>query len=77
MGADCELSIGPNGKLNFLFIDKGNKKVNVGNKLSDFVVQRQLGKGHFGSVSLVQSKLTNKVYAMKEIKSAIRNTKRN
>ena len=69
MGADCELSIGPNGKLNFLFIDKGNKKVNVGNKLSDFVVQRQLGKGHFGSVSLVQSKLTNKVYAMKEIKS--------
>ena len=69
MGADCELSIGPNGKLNFLFIDKGNKKVNVGNKLSDFVVQRQLGKGHFGSVSLVQSKLTNKVYVMKEIKS--------
>ena len=69
MGSDFELSIGPNGELNFLFIDKGNKKVNVGNKLADFVVKRSLGKGHFGSVSLVQSKLTHKVYAMKEIKS--------
>ena len=51
-----------------MFIDKGNKKVDVGNKLADFDVKRSLGNGHFGSVYLVQSKLTHKVYAMKEIK---------
>ena len=69
MGADLEFNIGEDGKLNLLFIDKGKKKVNVGNQLSDFNIQRKLGQGHFGSVYLVQSKLTKKVYAMKEIKS--------
>ena len=69
MGADFELTIGENGKPSLLFIDKGKKKVNVGNKLSDFEIQRKLGQGHFGSVCLVKSNITKKVYAMKEIKS--------
>ena len=69
MGADFDLSINQNGQPQIMFIDKGKKNVNVGNKLSDFIIERQLGKGHFGSVYLVTSKLTKKVYAMKEIKS--------
>jgi len=42
MGADLEFNIGEDGKLNLLFIDKGKKKVNVGNQLSDFNIQRKL-----------------------------------
>ena len=67
MGADFDFTISQDGQPQLLYIDKGHKKVDVGNKLSDFIVQRQLGKGHFGAVFLVTSKLTNKVYAMKEI----------
>ena len=69
MGADFEFTITSDGKPQLLFIDKGRKKVNVGNKLEDFEIQRKLGQGHFGSVYLVKSKLTKKLYAMKEIKS--------
>ena len=69
MGADFEFTITQDGKPQLLFIDKGRKKVNVGNKLEDFDIQRKLGQGHFGSVYLVKSKLTKKLYAMKEIKS--------
>ena len=58
-----------NGRPQLLFIDKGGKKVYVGSKLSDFIIVKKLGEGHFGSVSLVSSKITNKLYAMKEIKS--------
>ena len=57
-----------NGKPQLLFIDKGGKKVNVGSKLSDFTIVKKLGEGHFGSVNLVTSKITKKLYAMKEIK---------
>ena len=59
-----------NGLPRFLAIDKGGQKVNVGSKLSDFTIARNLGEGHFGSVKLVKSNLTNKLYAMKEIKSS-------
>ena len=58
-----------NGKPQLLFIDKGGKKVKVGSKLSDFTIVKKLGEGHFGSVCLVSSKITKKLYAMKEIKS--------
>ena len=58
------------GKPQFLCIDRGGTKVNVGSKLSDFTIVRNLGEGHFGSVKLVTSKLTKKLYAMKEIKTA-------
>ena len=69
MGADVEIMQDTNGRFSLSFIDKGNKKVNVGGKLSDFIVERELGKGNFGSVKLVTSKITHKLYAMKEIKS--------
>ena len=65
-----EFTLDKNGKPQFLCIDKGGQNVNVGSKLSDFNIVRNLGEGHFGSVKLVTSKLTNKLYAMKEIKAA-------
>ena len=68
MGSDYDLTIDQNGQPQLLYIDKGKKKTNVGNKLSDFIIEKKLGEGHFGCVYLVTSKLTNKVYAMKEIK---------
>ena len=71
MGADFEFMTDSNGRLQIYFIDKGSKKVDIGNKLSDFTIQRELGKGHFGSVSLVVSNKTKKLYAMKQIKSSI------
>ena len=65
MWADFEFTITSLGQPELLFIDKGNKKVNVGSKLSDFEVKRELCKSNFCSVSLVESKITNKVYALK------------
>ena len=74
MNSDLEFISDSNGHTDFCFIDKGKKdNVDVGNKLSDFIVQRKLGEGHFGSVNLVISKKTNKLYAMKKIKSSIIN----
>ena len=52
-----------------LYIDKGNKKSNIGNKLSDFQIEKQINKGEHSSVYLVKSKITNKAYSMKEILS--------
>ena len=68
MGADFDFSMNQNGQFQLFYIDKGTKKVTVGEKLNDFIIEKKLGEGHFGSVYLVQSKLTKKVYAMKEIK---------
>ena len=65
-----EFMLDKDGKPQFLCIDRGGTKVNVGSKLSDFTIVRNLGEGHFGSVKLVTSKLTKKLYAMKEIKIA-------
>ena len=62
-----EFALDSNGQPRFLCIDKGGEKVNVGSKLSDFNIIKPLGKGNFGSVYLVTSKLTKKLYAMKEI----------
>jgi len=74
MNSDLEFISDSNGHTDFCFIDKGKKdNVDVGNKLSDFIVQSKLGEGHFGSVNLVISKKTNKLYAMKKIKSSIIN----
>lgn len=68
MKTKIHLTINKEGQLIFN-IEKGNQKLDVGNKLSDFKIEKELGKGNFGSVYLVTSKLTNKEYAMKEIKS--------
>jgi serine/threonine protein kinase len=65
-----EFMIDNNGQPRVLAIDKGGENVNVGSRLSDFVIVRSLGEGHFGSVKLVKSNITNKLYAMKEIKSS-------
>ena len=64
MGADFEFSIDSSGKPQLFFIDKGNSKINVGSKLSDFIVEKELGKGNFGAVYL---------YALKEIKREMYN----
>ena len=69
MGNDFDFQIDQNGQPQLLYIDKGRNKTNVGNKLSDFTIEKQLGKGNYGSVYLVKSKITNKIYAMKEILS--------
>ena len=68
MGADFEYMTDSNGKPMIKFIDKGFKKVNVGSKLSDFDLLKELGKGHFGKVYLVSSRITGLLYAMKEIR---------
>ena len=73
MGADFELSTDSSGKPQLFYIDKGNKNINVGSQLSDFTIIKELGKGNFGSVYLVTSKLTKKVYALKEIKREMYN----
>ena len=62
MGGDIEFMTDTNGRPQLLFIDKGGKKVYVGSKLSDFIIVKKLGEGHFGSVSLVSSKITNKSF---------------
>ena len=69
MGNDFDFTIDQFGRPQLLYIDKGKKKSNVGNKLSDFIIEKKLGQGNFCCTYLVTSKLTNKVYAMKEIKS--------
>ena len=69
MGADYEYSFDENGMPQLLYIDKGRKKTNVGEKLSDFTIEKQLGKGDFSSVYLVKSKITKKIYAMKEVRA--------
>ena len=72
MGSDLEFISDSNGLPHFYFIDKEKKNnVDVGSKLSDFIIQKKLGEGHFGSVNLVISQKTNKLYAMKQIKSSI------
>ena len=67
---NLEFTLDSEGQPRFLCIDKGGEKVDVGSKLDDFQKIKPLGKGHFGSVYLVTSKLTNKLYAMKEILSS-------
>ena len=75
MGANFDASFDSSGAPQLFYIDKGSKIVNVGSKLSDFIIKKQLGKGNFGSVYLVESRLTNKLYAMKEIKLEMYNPK--
>jgi len=72
MDSDFEVIIDSNGQPRFYYIDKEKKNsIDVGNKLSDFIIQKKLGEGHFGSVNLVISQKTNKLYAMKQIKSSM------
>ena len=60
----------PEGKIEFINKDEryGKVKPNVGKSLIDFEIKNPLGKGRFGQVFLVKSKITNYYYAMKKIK---------
>ena len=69
MGGGIDFMMNEEGNLQFLLIDQRDKKVDVGSKLSDFIIEKKLGSGHIGSVYLVSSKKTKFVYAMKEIKA--------
>ena len=46
-------------------IKQEEEKNNIGNKFEDFEFLKELGRGNFGKVLKVSSKLNNKVYAMK------------
>ena len=43
------------------------KPQNVGNKLSDFKILKELGKGSYGTVYTVRSFLDDNVYVMKKM----------
>ena len=48
-----------------------NKKEDIGNKLDDFEILQTLGKGSYGFVAKVKSKINQKIYAMKMIDLAL------
>ena len=55
---------------NHLLIDEFlllNQKENIGNKLEHFEILQTLGKGGYGVVSKVKSKINHKLYAMKMV----------
>ena len=55
---------------NHLVIDEFlllNQNINIGNKLENFEILQTLGKGGYGFVSKVKSKIDHKLYAMKMI----------
>ena len=66
MEINDEFILGVDNEDNYL--NKEKKTTNVGTKLSDFNIIKNIGQGNFSTVKLVTSKLTNKYYAMKEIK---------
>ena len=68
--------INADGGFQIKFIDQRHEKIDVGSKLSDFIIEKKLGEGYFGSVSLVSSKKTKLLYAMKEINTSKYKTKK-
>ena len=55
---------------NFNTVDMNNNSYNIGNKLSDFENIQDLGKGFFGEVKKMKSKINNEIYAVKIIKKS-------
>ena len=51
----------------YLTLDILNDNIDVGNKSEDFEILQILGKGGFGEIFKVISKLNNRVYAMKKL----------
>ena len=63
----CDLIKDKDGNLHIINIDTGNLN-NVGQSILDFEIIKNLGSGNFGEVSLVMSRITKKLYAMKKMK---------
>ena len=53
---------------NYVYQQQGQKQ-EAEHKLSDFIIEKELGKGNFSTVYLVKYKINNNLYSMKEIKS--------
>ena len=53
---------------NYAYIETGQNQ-GAEHKLSDFIIEKELGKGNFSTVYLVKYKINNNLYSMKEIKS--------
>ena len=54
-----------------------NESDNIGNKVSDFEIIKFIGKGAFGKVYKVQSKINKKIYAMKIFEENIKTIETN
>ena len=55
-----------NGKT-YLALSQREEESNIGNKFDDFEIQGSLGRGQFGKIFKVISKLNQKTYAMKRV----------
>ena len=79
MGATSDKDIIKDEKGNIISIkiDKnhGKNKPNIGKSKADFENIKNLGKGNYGSVNLVKSKITQSCYAMKKIEIKNNNRK--
>ena len=53
---------------NYIYKEKGQNQESVHN-LSDFIIEKELGKGNFSTVYLVRYKKNNNLYSLKEIQS--------
>ena len=49
------------------FNDFKQKEASIGSRLSDFEIVKQLGKGSYGTVYVVRSKLDMNTYVMKKM----------
>ena len=63
---------------NYLILDdfQVQSNQNIGNKLEDFEILQTLGKGGYGFVAKVKSKINHKLYAMKMIDFSLIKDKR-
>ena len=77
MGASSDFSKDEKGLMKIEKIDKSNRKYKkyIGNSLAEFEIIVKLGEGRFGLVYKVKSKITQCLYAMKEIKIKNNNDK--
>ena len=61
----------------FLYKDKGDKKYYIGSKIENFILKKQLNDDKYVDINLIQSRITKKLYIMKEIKPSQINSIKN
>ena len=61
----------------FLYKDKGDKKYYIGSKIENFILKKQLNDDKYANINLIQSRITKKLYIMKEIKPSQINSIKN